>query len=334
MRIQLLGHGEPTRAIYPTGIGEMTDAAAMIGILDPDNFLGGDFHLRADLAEEVFNKLDTPIPLSQRIDYAWRIGINNIAEGLLNICVRHGLDIREFSLMSFGAAGGMLLPSLVDVLPLKNVIVPPHPGLFSALGMLSTDQVYSDHKTSYQVLDEQSIDSIDKIFNAMEKGLRARLCEGAKNATVYRTFDGRLVGQSFETPFVPVPQGRIDADALAKMVADFHDIYAERNGTAFPHIPVQGVTYRVEMHVPTEKVVHPELPGSNDAPTPKSTVTLNHLENEPGRCDVYDRDALRAGQRFNGPAIVQERLSTTFAPTGTDVVVGKYGELTITRRGS
>ena len=325
----------PGPACYGQG-GErptMTDAATMIGILDPDKFLGGEFPLRADLAENAFSNLESLLPLSQRVDYAWRMGINNIAEGLVNICVRHGLDIREFSLMSFGAAGGMLLPSLLQVLPLHNVIVPPHPGLFSALGMLSTDQVYSDHRTSYLQFNEQAAGALDRIFTSMEEGLRARLGSRAEGARIHRSFDGRLVGQSFETPFVPVPDGPINADGVTKMVEDFHRVYGERNGNAFPHIPVQGVTYRVEMHVPTDKVEHPALPACDQPPTPVTTTTLRHLDTEPGPTAVYDRDSLLAGQRFNGPAIVQEKLSTIFAPAGTGVEVGQYGELIVSGSG-
>ena len=309
----------------------ITDAAAMIGILAPDKFLGGEFPLRADLAEQAFSNLESRLPLSQRIDYAWRMGINNIAEGLVNICIRHGLDIREFSLMSFGAAGGMLLPSLLQVLPLRNVIAPPHPGLFSALGMLSADQVYSDHRTSYLQLNEQAAGALDQLFTSMEAGLRARLGNGARGARLQRSFDGCLMGQSFETPFVPVPDGSLNADALAQMVEDFHRVYGERNGNAFPHIPVQGVTYRVELRVPTEKVEHPALPVCDQPPASATTATLRHLDTEPGPAAVYDRDSLRAGQRFAGPAIVQEKLSTIFAPTGTGVKVGQYGELIISR---
>ena len=311
----------------------ITDAAVLIGILDPDSFLGGKFPLRADLAEKAFDDLQSPLPLSQRIDYAWRMGINNVAEGMVNICVRHGLDIREFSLMAFGAAGGMMLPSLLQVLPIRRVIVPPHPGLFSALGLLSTDQVYSDHRTSYRLLDDQAAEPLDLLFSSMEDGLRAQLGRGAEGATVHRSFDGRLFGQSFETPFVPVPNAPINADALAKMIEDFHRVYGERNGNTFPYIPVQGVTYRVEMHVPTDKVTHPPLPTSDLDPTPDAATNIRHLDTEPGPAAVYYRTSLHAGQRIVGPAIVREELSTTFAPTGTEVKVGEYGELIISTSG-
>ena len=326
---------QPGPACYGQG-GErpaITDAAALIGILDPDNFLGGDFPLRTDLAEKAFSGLQSPLPLSQRVDYAWRMGVNNIAEGLVNICVRHGLDIREFSLMSFGAAGGMLLPSLLRVLPLRRVVVPPHPGLFSALGMLSTDQVYSDHQTSYRLLDEQAAEPLNQIFATMEQGLSERLGDGVEGIKIHRSFDGRLAGQSFETPFVPVPNGPIDANALAKMIADFHRVYGERNGNSFPQIPVQGVTYRVEMHVKTDKVDHPELQASDLAPTPIEMTKLRHLDTEPEPAAVFDRDMLLAGQRFAGPAIVREKLSTTFAPTGTRVDVGRHADLVISASG-
>ena len=78
--------------------------------------------------------------------------MNNIAEGIIDIAIRHGVDPRDFSLVAFGAAGPMLLPALLDLRACERVIVPPHPGLFSALGLLSSDLVYSDSRSAYTVL--------------------------------------------------------------------------------------------------------------------------------------------------------------------------------------
>ena len=92
------------------------------------------------------------------------MGLNNVAEGILDIAIRRGIDPRDFSLVAFGAAGPMLLPALLDSIPLRRVIVPPHPGLFSALGLVSSDLVYSDHRSAYTVLSADTAAQIDAIF--------------------------------------------------------------------------------------------------------------------------------------------------------------------------
>src|SRR6185312_11698431 len=88
----------------------------------------------------------------------------------------------------------------------------------------------------------------------MERGLRERAGAAAERAAVRRSFDGRLWGQSWETPFVAVPDGPITPDTIGAMVESFHAEYGRRFGNTFPYIPVQGVSYRVELIVEAPKV--------------------------------------------------------------------------------
>ena len=103
----------------------------------------------------------------------------------------------------------MLLPAALEELHVKRLIIPPHPGLFSALGLLSTDLVYYDSRSAYVLLAPDTAPQIDGVFEEMERGLRERAGAAAEGAVVRRSFDGRLWGQSWETPFVDVP-GRPD----------------------------------------------------------------------------------------------------------------------------
>ena len=125
----------------------VTDAALVMGILAPDRFLGGRIPLDRASAVAAFESLDTTLPVGERVRQAWLIGLHNIADGVADLAVRRGLDARDHSLVAFGAAGPMLLPSLLDVLPLESVIVPPNPGGFSAAGLLSADRVFSESRT-------------------------------------------------------------------------------------------------------------------------------------------------------------------------------------------
>ena len=92
---------------------------------------------RPSSSRKAFEDLDSALPFEQRVRCAYEIGLNNIAEGILNIAIKHGVDPRDFTLVAYGAAGPMLLPALLDLVHVDQVIVPPHPGLFSALGLLS-----------------------------------------------------------------------------------------------------------------------------------------------------------------------------------------------------
>ncbi len=309
----------------------MTDINILAGILDPDGFAGGKMKLDPKLSRQAFEQLETPLPFESRVRYAYDIGLNNIAEGIFSIAIKQGIDPRDYSLMAFGAAGPLVLPALADLVHVKSVIVPPHPGLFSALGLLSADQVYAMSQSAYQVLTPESATTIAKMYEKMEQKLRARLVQHG-DIEILRAFDGQLVGQTWETPFVAVPSGPITAVTIAEMIRNFHDAYAARNGNRFATIPVQGVTYRLRAVVKTEKVTYPELPPREGPPLRSiGTSVLRYVADAEQLAQIYRREDLRAGDEVRGPAIVREALSTTYITQKQIGRVGRFGEIHIQR---
>jgi N-methylhydantoinase A len=326
---------DPGPACYGRGGTQptMTDAALLMGILDPERFAGGAMSLDVELARKAFEDLPMNVPLDQRAPQAYTMGLNNVAEGIINIAVKHGVDPRDYSLLAYGAAGPMLLPATLDLVRCRRVIVPPHAGLFSALGLLSADLVYADSRSAYTVLTPDAASSIDEVYSAMEDGLRERLGDDAEQAHFERSFDARLVGQTWDTPFVEVPGGTIDEDAIAKMIASFHEAYEQRAGNRFEALDVQGVTYRVQAVVPIDKVSYASLEERNGSPLePAGTIKLLDLDGSEYDAGEYHRDGLHAGDRIDGPAVIREALSTTRVGVGQVATVGKYGEIVIERR--
>jgi N-methylhydantoinase A len=322
----------PGPACYGRGGTEPTvsDACLLMGILDPDDFAGGELRLDPELARRAFASLETPLSLEQRIAYAYRIAVANIAEEVANVAIRRGVDPRDFSVIAYGAAGPMLLPPALDLLHARRIVVPPHPGLFSALGLLSADLVYYDSRSAYVVLTPDAAGSIAAVFDEMESALRSRGGD-APGATLRRSFDGRLLGQSWETPFVEIPAGPIGPGTIGEMIERFHVVYEKRYGNRFEHMPVQGVTYRVELVVPAEKVEYAARePGGGDS-APTRTVELHHLADGPLRAVEIRREHLAPGSRTAGPAIIREDLSTTLVCPGQLATVGRHGELVIER---
>ena len=275
---------------------------------------------------------DSPLSFDQRVAYAFHIGVNNIADGLVNVAVRHGVDPRDYSLVAFGAAGPMLLPAALELVHAAEVIVPPHPGLFSALGLVSSDLVFSESRSAYTMLTPEAAPSIDALYREMEEQLRTRLpAEHREAATFARSFDGRLYGQTWETPFVPVPDGPITHQTVEGLTAAFHDTYVERSGNRFEFVPVQAVTFRLRAVVDSAKVEYPRLPerAEGEAPPVRRSLEIRHLSAEPVAASEYDRTDLRAGDRIPGPAVIREPLSTTLLVPGQTATVGAYGELRI-----
>ena len=342
---------DPGPACYGRGgtAPTITDACLLMGMLDPDGFAGGEMRLDEERARMAFASLDTPLSLHDRVAYAYRIAVHNIAEEVANVAIRHGADLRDFTLLAYGAAGPMLLPAALEQLQAKRVVIPPHPGLFSALGLLATDLVYYDSQSAYMVLTHEAAPRIANIFETMEEKLRGRVQAAADaDVTVRRSFDGRLLGQSWETPLVEVPAGPITAATVQQMVDRFHDEYERRYGNRFPVVPVQGVTYRVQLVVPVDKVEYDGLgagdPGGGVTPAepqraelqraelqprPQRTLELRYLEDEPVQALEYEREGLAVGTLLAGPAIIREGLSTTFICAGQRAEVGRLGEISI-----
>ena len=326
---------DPGPACYGRGGAEptVTDACLLIGLLDPDGFAGGEIELDVDAARRAFEALATPLSFEQRIGFAYRIAVANIAEEVTNVAIRHGVDPRDFSLMAYGAAGPMLLPATLDLLHARRVIVPPHPGLFSALGLLSTDLVYYDSRSAYIVLTPDSAPALDAVFAEMERELRERIDADSTGVPVRRSFDGRLLGQSWETPFIPVADGPITAESVPDLIERFHAAYERRYGNRFPHVPVQGVSYRVELVLPADKVRYEPLAEDREpaAPAARATIELRNLFGDAVAAGEYRREELAVGARVEGPAVIREALSTTFILPGQHARVGRFGELNIER---
>lgn len=326
---------DPGPACYGRGgtVPAVTDAVLLMGILDTQGFAGGEFDLDLKASRLAFESLTTPVPFDERVRSAYRLAVANMAEEILNVAVRHGVDIRDFGLMAYGAAGGMLLPAVLDLLPLPEVIIPPHPGLFSALGLLSSDQAFYESRSAYVTFGIASADQINEVFDEMEAHLRSRLGSVADGIPVRRSFDGRLYGQSWETPFIPIPEGPITGESVAGLIDAFHNTYEERNGNRFESIPVEGVTYRVELIVPSEKVEYVPADAVDvfDA-EPEGTFVLSYFADEPLQAEWFLREKLSVGALVQGPAVIREELSTTFIAPGQRATVGRCGEIIIERQ--
>ena len=327
---------EPGPACYGRGGTQptTTDTCLLAGILDGEHFAGGRFGLDPAKSQAAFEALDCGFTLAERVRYAYEMGVNNIAEGVFNVAIKNGVDPRDYSLFAYGAAGPMLLPAVLDLIQCKQVVIPPYPGLFSALGLLSTDQVFTSNRSAYTVLTPDVASDVDSLFSEMEQQLRERISAGS-GVTFARSFDGRLVGQSWETPFVAVPDGTLESADIATMIANFHDTYEQRTGNRFEAIPVEGVTFRVRAILDTDKVEYPVVPSRTDTDgqlSPTRTTVLRYLTDDDQVAPVYNRADLRADDVIDGPAIVDESLSTTHIGAGQIATVGNFGELVITRK--
>jgi N-methylhydantoinase A len=326
---------DPGPACYGRGgtAPTLTDACLLMGIINADGFAGGEMRLDLEQARRAFVALETPLSFQQRVIFAYRIAVANIAEEVTNVAVRHGVDPRDFTLVAYGAAGPMLLPAALDLLQAARIVVPPHPGLFSAMGLLSTDLVYYESRSAYVVLTPDSAEQVEAGYQQMERALRERVGAAADGIAARRSLDGRLLGQSWETPFVEVGDEPITAETMPALVERFHAAYERRYGNRFPYVPVQGVTYRVQLVVPADKIEHVPRDAAEPAfVAAERTIALYHFADEPLMAAEHDRENLPVGAAVHGPAVIREPLSTTFVMPGQVAEIGRFGEISIEQR--
>ena len=162
--------------------------------------------------------------------------------------------------MAFGAAGPLMLPAILDDVSARRVIVPPYPGLFSALGLLSSDLVYTESRSAYVVLSHDAADGRQPDLPG-DGGLRPRAaaagCDrrrGAPHASTAGSSASRGTRRSSRCRAASWTPPRSTG-----VIAAFHDEYESRYGNRFEQFPVEGVTYRVQLALGSDKVQYPKI---------------------------------------------------------------------------
>ncbi len=309
----------PGPACYGSGGREptVTDANVVLGRLPSDALLDGRLPIRADLAHAA---------IKERIANPMAIGVEASAVGLLTILnenlvqairvisVEQGFDPRRFTLVAFGGAGPLLASALARELGISRVLVPSHPGLLCALGLLMTDARSDFSLTRIAPLAACGAGGLNAAFSELERDVAAwfeRERVDTADRTARRGIDMRYVGQSHELT-VPVKDGEFDDAELEILAATFRREHERIYGYA-PDAPAQVVTFRVTASARTAAphVVGRERFGHEAA----TTKNRRHAYfTECGGfvdCPVYDRASLAREVRIDGPAILNQMDTTT-----------------------
>ncbi|WP_327052101.1 hydantoinase/oxoprolinase family protein [Halomicrococcus gelatinilyticus] len=311
-----------------------TDAHLLLGRLDPESFLSDDLDGAADAAERVVER-DVADPLGMSVQEAAQgildVANANMARALRVVSVERGYDPREFGLVAFGGAGPLHACKLAAELDVPRVIVPRTAGVLSALGLLISDVLYDYSTSRVRPFVELDAADLQATFDSFADEGRERLAdedhpEGQRQFE--RSVDLRYEGQSFELS-VPVPDGDLDADALATIVDRFHERHRQRYGHAYESEPVELVTIRLRVRGVVET---PDLAysGANgdlaDAVSDTRPVVYDGTVHD---TRIYDRQRLPSGASFDGPAVVEGVESTVVVHPHQRVSVDEYGTLLV-----
>jgi N-methylhydantoinase A len=317
----------------------VTDAHLVLGRIPP-HLLGGEIPLDADAAraglQELADRLG--LELERAATGILEISAWNQANALREVTVKRGLDVRDFTMATFGGSGSLLLCRLMDVLGLAGVLVPRDPGNLSAFGLLTVD-VRNDYvRTAVSRHADLDLGAVAGVLEALQADAAAALArEGFRSEQhrYLRSADLRYAGQAFEVR-VPTPDGPVDA-RFATTVADaFHDAHEQLYGYAFrddPRQPVEWVNLRVTGVGPISRPKLAELSprdgGVERARTGVRSVFFDAWAETP----VYWRPDLAPDDEITGPAVLEEFGSTVPLHPGFTARVDRHGNLVVRRAG-
>ena len=320
----------------------ITDAHVVLGRIPP-HLLGGEIPLDVDAARHGLESLASKLNLSVEECAAGVLEISawNQANALRQITVKRGLDVRDFTLTTFGGSGSLLLCRLVDVLDLPAVLVPPNPGNVSAFGLLTVD-VKNDYVRTFVSLHENlTTEALTKVYDELTDQARAALSKEGFAAAEHRfarTADLRYFGQAFEVR-VALPDGPVDGAALDLVAQRFHDEHRALYGYDFSgegSQHVEWVNLRVSGIGPIQRpqVLAREVPAKPSTPTPKSRRPVC-FDAKTGYVDtdVFWRPDLTPGQVVPGPAVIEEFGSTVPLHPGFTARIDAYANIIVTREG-
>ena len=331
----------PGPAAYGRGgdLPTVTDANVVLGRLLPGDFLGGAMTLDPAAAERVIAALAARLglPLLDTAEGVLTILNANMANAIRSRTLQKGIDPRGFALVAMGGAGPLHGAEVAAMLAIPEVIVPPFPGITSAMGLLVTDLKYDAVRTLFQTSGQFNLARINADLSAMQADLDGRFAADkiAPDAVSYtRIGDLRYVGQGYELK-VPIPGGLVDEAAMAAVLAAFHTAHAAEYGHAFAQNPVEVVNLRV-----IGRGAMPRLAPGQAAPGGSLEQALVRHSDTVFRVGgtlatyataIYQRAALPVGQPFAGPAVILQKDTTTVVPPGWMAEVHPAGSLILTR---
>ena len=331
---------DPGPAAYGRGgdLPTVTDANLVLGRLAPGNFLGGKMTLDIAAAQRVIGALAAELGRTpdETAEGALTVLNSNMANAIRSRTVQKGIDPRDFTLCGFGGAGPLHAAEVAGMLEVRQVLIPPHPGITSAIGLLTADLEYHALRTAFAVKGALDPARLLSLFTSMEQELAAIFAKDrvpAAKVKMLRQGDLRYVGQGYELK-IDFPAGEITDASLEPVWRAFHARHREEYGHAFEASAIEIVTVKVRGIGEVEKLGVPSV----------YTGAAEARQIGAGRCvfrvsdlldsyetPYFDRTSLPVDQVFNGPAILLQTDSTTVVPPGWTYHADRFGNVRMTR---
>ena len=317
----------------------VTDANLYLGRILASAFLGGDMDLDSDEPSGHIERLAAclGVPPLQAAEGVLKVANATMERAIKVISVERGFDTRDFTLVSFGGAGGLHAAFLAESLGISTVLIPPNGGLLSAYGMLFAD-VVKDYSQTVLWRFEQDGAAAENLVEALNLGFAALLDRAEREMRaeafapdqliVARSLDMRYAGQSYELNIPNASEMPAHVGSVAGLVERFHAAHERRFGYARADASVEVVNLRLTATAETANPPISPHPLSNaDASRAALVQAPAIFEDEYFQTVYYQRERLRPGNRIPGPAIITEFSATTVVPPNFEATVDAYQNL-------
>ena len=312
---------DPGPACYARGGTEptVTDCNLLLGYLDKQSLLGGDLPIdHAAATAAVHARLAKPLGINTRAAAAAVIDIVNhaMAEALKIVSVQRGHDPRDFVLAAFGGAGPLHAVALASELGIVEVVCPPIPGAFSALGLIATDLKRDYVQTLFITANTADPAVLEAAFLALEKKGSAMLDRAGiapESRRFERAVDARYERQSYEL-MIPIPPQPIDQITLQKIAEAFHSRHLQAYGHDNRSESVKIVNVRVAAIGMIPPLIIQDISADVGKDAVKSRRRLWFHETGEVDAPIYDRRRMSLGLEITGPAVIESLESTILVP--------------------
>ena len=319
----------------------VTDANLFLGRIAATQFLGGAMSLDADKTGAHIEKFAAQlgIPPLQAADGILKVANAAMERAIKVISVERGFDTRDFTLVSFGGAGGLHAAFMAENLGIETILIPPNGGLLSAYGMLFADVIKDYSQTvllKFETGDEMLLETLnarfDELLTRAENEMKA---EGftPDQLKIKHSLDMRYEGQSYELNIPYLTETGTSSRETQALIQKFHAAHEQRFGYARTDAPVEIVNLRLTATGETDKPPIRPLPLADANPSEAFTAQNRVVfEGKALPTNFYRREALQPGNQIPGPAIITEFSATTVIPPNFSAVVDPYQNLILTRK--
>lgn len=333
---------DPGPVCYNRGGQEITvtDANLVIGVLDPNHFLGGRMKLDQAKAERFLEeKIAKPLRLNllEAADGVLDIINVKMEEAIKAVSSQRGYDIRDFTLVAFGGGGPMHAGRIALELGISSVLIPLTPGVHSALGLLMSDVKHDYVRSKLVGLDELDTNEVNRLFAQLTEQAKADLrTEGFQDneIRIEPFLDLRYAGQGYELT-VPCTMPPLAHSDLGLMRQRFDTQHEQASGHKAETEPVELVSLRLISYglVPQAKL-SPAKKTGRKIEAAKTGERKVYFGNKHGKldCRIYTRDLLEPGHELSGPAVIEQLDTTTVIHPEQAASVDDYGNLIVRQK--